>query len=280
MVTGASSGIGRVAATHLASRGAHLVLVCRNRDKGEAVRAEMSAQTGNDRIDLMLADLSSQEQIRAFAAEFLARDLPLHLLLNNAGIMNLSRALTPDGLEETFAVNHLAYFLLTQLLLDRIVASAPARIVNVASDAHQNATLDFDDLNAEKSYRAMARYGSSKLANILFTRELARRLDGTGVTANCLHPGFVATGIATNNGLLGRVVMQLARLVARTPEKGAETSVYLCTSDNVAGVSGRYFVDCAPVEPAAAAQSDTDAARLWQVSEELTGSHPTAATPG
>jgi NAD(P)-dependent dehydrogenase (short-subunit alcohol dehydrogenase family) len=202
------------------------------------------------------------------------------LLLNNAGIMNLSRALTPDGLEETFAVNHLAYFLLTQLLLDRIVASAPARIVNVASDAHQSATLDFDDLNAEKSYRAMARYGSSKLANILFTRELARRLDGTGVTANCLHPGFVATGIATNNGLLGRVVMQLARLVARTPEKGAETSVYLCTSDDVAGVSGRYFVDCAPKEPAEAAQSDADAARLWEVSEELTGLQPIAATPG
>ena len=271
MVTGASSGIGLVSARELAKMGAELVLVCRSRERGEAARDLIRSACGHDRVELRLCDLASQEQIRALASQFLAESRPLHVLLNNAGIVNLRRRLTVDGLEETFAVNHLAYFLLTRLLLERIIASAPARIVNVASDAHRRASLDFGDLNAEHGYRGLARYGSSKLANILFTRELARRLEGTGVATNCAHPGFVATGLAKNNGPLGRAVMSLARFVARDSEQGAETSIHLCSSPEVQDVSGRYFYDSRDHPPSAAAQRDDHAQRLWEVSEQLTG---------
>ena len=273
LITGATSGIGRAAALALARLGASLVLVGRSRERGEHVVAEVERASGRqDAALLLVADLSSQAEVRRLAAEFLATGRPLHVLLNNAGIVNLRRETTVDGREATFAVNHLAYFLLTELLLPRLKESAPARIVSVASDAHAQAggRLDFEDLDSRR-YSSMRVYGKSKLANILFTRELARRLEGTGVTANCLHPGFVGSGFARNNGAVASLVMSLLRPFARSPEKGAETAVYLASSPEVAGVSGRYFVDCRPRSPKDFAQNDADARRLWEVSERLCG---------
>lgn len=273
MITGASSGIGRAAALALAARGASLVLVCRDRTRGEGALAATREATGNRDLTLMLADLSSQKDIRELANAFLATRKPLHVLLNNAGVIMLRREETVDGIETTFAVNHLAHFLLTVLLLDRLKASAPARVVNVASDAHHYARggLDFADLGSAKGYSVMSVYGRSKLANILFTRELGRRLAGSRVTANCLHPGFVSSGFATNNGWYAKVAMTLLRPFARSSEKGAETAVYLCTSRDVERVTGQYFYDRKPKEPKSYARSDQAARRLWEVSEQLTG---------
>jgi retinol dehydrogenase-12 len=274
MVTGATSGIGRAAAFGLARLGRpSLVLVARSRDKGEATAEAIRRETGCRDVDLLQADLSSQAEIRRAAGEFLATGRPLHVLLNNAGVLLLRREETVDGIERTFAVNHLGYFLLTNLLLDRIRESAPARIVNVASAAHASAggPLDFGDLESRRRYRMMEVYGKSKLANILFTRELARRLEGTGVTANCLHPGFVGSNFARNNGVIASAVMWLSRAFARTPEQGADTAVWLCASPEVDGVSGQYFADRAQRWPKRYAQRDEDARRLWEVSERMTG---------
>jgi NAD(P)-dependent dehydrogenase (short-subunit alcohol dehydrogenase family) len=271
MITGASSGIGRATALELAGMGATLVLVCRDRQRGEATLAEITAQTGNRELTLLLADLGLQREIRRLAAEFLATDRPLHVLINNAGVVNLQRTLTADGLEATFAVNHLGYFLLTNLLLERLRRSAPARIVNVASDAHKFGALDFDDLGNERHYRAMRVYGQSKLANILFTAELARRCAGSGVTANSLHPGAVATGLGKNNGAWARAVIALLRPFFRSPAGGDATSIYLASSPAVEGVSGRYFANCREKRPARAAQDADAARRLWDVSARLTG---------
>ncbi len=207
MITGASSGIGRETALALAQLGAKLVLICRDRARGADTAAEIRGKTGNEDIRVLLADLSSQQSIRQVAAEFLNTGAPLHVLVNNAGVVNLSRTLTVDGIETVFALNHLAYFLLTNLLLDRLRASAPARVVNVASHAHHWGALDFDNLQGERSFRAMRIYGQSKCANIMFTYELARRLQGSSVTANCLHPGAVATGLGKNNGAWARVLI-------------------------------------------------------------------------
>lgn len=273
MVTGASSGIGKAAARELARLGADLVLVCRDRGRGEATLAEIRGATGNDRGELLLADLSSQAQIRQLAKDYLGSGRPLHVLLNNAGVIMQQRSETVDGIETTFAVNHLGYFLLTNLLLERLKQSAPARIVNVASDAHaySRGPLPFDDLQGRERYGPMRNYAISKLANILFTRELARRLEGSGVTVNCLHPGFVGSGFGKNNGRVASFVMTLARPFARSPEKGAETAVYLCASPEVEGATGQYFYDCKPKWPKSYAQSDEDARRLWEVSEQMTG---------
>jgi NAD(P)-dependent dehydrogenase (short-subunit alcohol dehydrogenase family) len=276
LVTGATSGIGRAAAGELARRGAELVLVARDRARGEAALAEIRASAGNAKLSLLLADLSSQAEIRRAAQEFLASGRPLHVLLNNAGVVLLKRSETVDGIESTFAVNHLGYFLLTRLLEGRLRESAPARVVNVASDAHHYAggRLDFDDLESRRAYRVMQVYGKSKLANILFTRELARRLAGSGVTANALHPGFVGSNFGKNNGLLGRVSMTLLRPFARSPEKGAETAVWLCASPELDGRSGEYFFDEKPRRLNASAQNDEDARRLWALSERMTGIAP------
>lgn len=270
MITGATSGIGRAAAHGLARLGAGLVLVGRNRERGEATLEEVRRASGNDDVSLLLADLSCQAEIRQLAKEFLASGRPLHVLLNNAGVVNLRREETSDGIETTFAVNHLGYFLLTELLLERLKECAPARIVSVASDAHAQAggRLDFDDLENRK-YSIMKAYGRSKLANILFTRELARRLEGTGVTANCLHPGFVGSNFAKNNGAIAKLVMLLLKPFARSPEKGAETAIYLCSSPAVEGVSGEYFVDCEIRSPRDFARNDEDARRLWEVSQRM-----------
>jgi len=271
MITGASSGIGRATALALAQLGASLVLVCRSRERGQETVAEIAAKTGNGDVTLLLGDLSSQAEVRNVAREFLATNRPLHVLINNAGVVNLHRTLTADGIETTFAVNHLAYFLLTNLLLERLQRSAPARIVNVASDAHKFGRLDLDDLGNGRRYRAMRVYGQSKSANILFTTELARRIEGSGVTANSLHPGAVATGLGKNNGGWTRPLIAFLGLFFRTPGDGAATSVYLASSSEVEGLSGKYFANRREQRPARAAQDPESARRLWEISAQMVG---------
>ncbi len=271
MVTGASSGIGRITARELARRGAAVFLVCRDPGRGEETAAAIRAESPGATVHLLLADLAVQAEIRRLAAAFLATGAPLHLLVNNAGVVNLRHSLTADGIETVFAVNHLAYFLLTLLLLERLKATAPARIVNVASEAHKLSGIDFDDLGGERRYRAMRIYGQSKLANLLFTRELARRLEGTGVTVNAVHPGAVATGLGKNNGAWAQRLIGLLRPFFRTPEQGAATSLHVATSPAVAGVSGKYFRAGREARPARTALDDAVARRLWQVSAAMTG---------
>ena len=270
VLTGASSGIGRATAIELARAGARMILICRDRARGEAIADELARSTTNQGVELMLADLSSQAEIRGVAGDLLAKTGPIHLLINNAGVVNLRRELSVDGIEMVFAVNHLAYFLLTNLLLPRLRESAPARIVNVASDAHRFTAMNFDDLGGERSYRSLRIYGQSKLANILFTYELARRLRGSGVTANCLHPGGVATGLGKNNGWWARVLTRALSPFIRTPERGAETSIHLATSPEVEGVSGKYFVNREDSPSSKASYDRATAERLWQLSESLT----------
>lgn len=276
LITGASSGIGEASAIGLARKGASLVLLCRDRGRGEAAIARIRARTGAGDIELLIADLSSQSQIRAAAAQFLDSGRKLHVLLNNAGLIIRERTVTGDGIETTFAVNHLAYFLLTNLLLERLRECAPARIVSVSSSLHKRGYGDgriaFDDLGGETAYSGYKAYGQSKLANILFTRELARRLDGTGVTANALHPGVVATGFAGNNrSALWRIARATYRPFSLSPERGARTSVWLATDPALATVSGGYFQQCKQRQPAPQARNDEDAARLWRISEQMTG---------
>lgn len=270
LITGSTSGIGKVTALELAKLGATVVMVSRDRGRGEAARSELAARSGNGAIDLLIADLSSQAAIHQLAQEFKSRYDRLHVLVNNAGAVNTRRALTVDGLETTFAVNHLAYFLLTNLLLDVLKAGAPARIVSVSSGAHTSGTIRFDDLQGRRRYSAFGAYGQSKLANILFTYELARRLAGTGVTANCLHPGGVATGFGRNNGGAIGLLFRLIGPLLRTPEQGAETVVYLASAPEVEGVSGKYFVDKRETRSSAESYDQAIARRLWQVSAELT----------
>ena len=278
VVTGATNGIGRVSARALAQMGAKLILVARDRGRAEETRAEILRAAPGADVTIVLADLSSQAEVRRAAAEILATGAPIHVLLNNAGVTQLTRSETVDGIETTFAVNHLAYYLLTLLLLERIRASAPARIVNVASDAHRfGGPLDFDDLGATKSFSWMGVYGRSKLANILFTRELARRLEGTGVTVNCLHPGAVRTGLGQNNDApILKLLVKVAQLFMRSPEKGAETSIWACSAPELAKVSGRYFADRRERTPNALALDDAAARRLWDVSAELVSLSPSA----
>jgi NAD(P)-dependent dehydrogenase (short-subunit alcohol dehydrogenase family) len=274
VVTGASSGIGRATARALAGMGATLALVCRDRGRGEEARAALRAESGNDAIALFLADLSSQAEIRRLATELGERYPAIHVLVNNAGVVNLQRTTTVDGIETVFAVNHLGYFLLTDLLLGRLRSSSPARIVNVASDAHRFGTIDLDDLGHARRYRTMRVYGASKLANILFTYELARRLEGTGVTVNCLHPGAVATRLGQNNGRVATVLTKLLKPFFRTPEQGAATAIYLASSPAVEGVSGKYFVNSREARSSAATYDTELARRLWAASARLTGVDP------
>ena len=270
MVTGANAGIGKVTALELAKMGATVVMVCRDKAKGEAAQAELQSQSGNQGVDLFMADLSSQRAIRQLAQDFKDKYQQLHVLVNNAGIAQSKRILTEDGLESTFAINHLAYFLLTNLLLDVLKASAPARIINVSSEAQASGTINFNDLQGEKKYSATRSYCQSKLANVLFTYELAKRLEGTGVTVNCLHPGAVATNFAKDTGGLFGLVSRLARPFELTPEKGAQTSIYLASSPEVEGVSGKYFVNCKERNSSKESHDDLVQQRLWKVSEELT----------
>ena len=270
VVTGASSGIGRVAALDLAARGATVVLICRNEERGGPVLEEIERRGGGGSPTLLTADLAYPQQVRQVAAAFLERFDRLDVLINNAGVAGWgTRLMTEDGLETTLAVNHLAPFLLTRLLLDRLKASAPARVITVSSAAHRNTALDFDDLQGERRYSGFGAYSRSKLANVLFTHELSRRLEGTGVTANCLHPGVVATGIFRNVPRWMRVIFT-SRLVL-SPEKGADTLIYLATAPEVAEVTGRYFVRRKPVGSSRASQDAVAARRLWEASEALTG---------
>lgn len=271
VITGATSGIGRETALGLAARGARLLIVCRDRGRGEALLRDLREQRGRD-AELVIADLAVQAEVRRAAGEILGKDARIDVLVNNAGIVNIRRELTPDGIEAVFAVNHLGYFLFTNLLLDRLRSSAPSRIVNVASDAHHFKGFDLDDLQFERrKFGWSAAYGQSKLCNILFTQELARRLEGSGVTVNALHPGAVATGLAGNNGWWAKAVMQLASLVLRSPAKGAQTSLYLATSPEVEGVTGGYFADRKQKQPSRTAQDESNARRIWEISAKLTG---------
>jgi NAD(P)-dependent dehydrogenase (short-subunit alcohol dehydrogenase family) len=269
IVTGATSGIGEQIARGLLREGASVAVVGRSRERGEAALARLRG-VGSGSAELLLADLSLQAEVRRLAAQLLERYARIHVLVNNAGIVNLRRELTADGLEATFAVNHLAYFQLTLLLLERLRASAPARIVNVASDAHRFGALDFADLQNERGYRSMRVYGQSKTANILFTRELARRLEGTGVSVNCLHPGAVATRLGQQNGAVAKLLTRALSVFFRTPAKGAETAIWLAAAPEPAGVSGRYFQDRRAREPSPHARDDAAAARLFAESARLT----------
>ena len=272
MITGANSGIGKATALGLAQMGATVVLVSRDRARGEEAQNEIKAKSGNDAIDLLLADLSSQQSIRQLVADFKQRYTRLHVLINNAGVFALTRRETVDGLEKSFAVNVLAPFLLTNLLLDVIKASAPARIVNVSSNQQEANHLKLDDLQLEKSYRPMRAYAQSKLAVVLFTYELARRLEGTGVTANCLHPGFVATNIAQRDLVLpARLATKLIFRFGTSPEKGAKTSLYLATSPDVEGVTGKYFEKSVPRKSTPLSYDESLQQQLWKVCAQLTG---------
>lgn len=271
LVTGANSGIGLETARGLAQRGARVLMVARDPERGEAARTEVAESTGNNAVELLLCDLGSQRQVRELAAEVLERCEHLDVLVNNAGLTLGELILTEDGIESTFAVNHLAPFLLTALLRERLEASAPTRVVTVASDAHKGGKIDFDDLSGQRAFSGWRAYCQSKLANILFTRELARRLDGSGVTATCLHPGVVRSGFARKGPAFIRAYFKVAGLFLLTPKRGADTAVWLATSPEVEGASGGYYVKRRLTEPSRAAHSSETAARLWGVSERLTG---------
>jgi len=271
LITGATSGIGEAAATELAAWGASIVAVVRNRRRGEETLAQIRATTGNEQLELLVGDLAAQADVRRVAQEFKERHDRLDVLINNAGGVFGSRRVTSDGLELTFALDHLAYFLLTNELLDVLKASTPSRIVSTSSDASTQGSIELDDLQLERGYKPFRAYSNAKLANILFTFELARRLAGSGVTANCVHPGFVRSGFGSGLGGPMRLGTKAAQLFARRPEKGAETIVYLASSPAVASVTGKYFFDKQPKTPPAAAVDVALARRLWAMSEQLTG---------
>ena len=277
LVTGANSGIGRATAEELARRGATVVMLSRDRGRGEAARARIATRVDGARLELLIADLASQRSVRRAAEEFKSAHPRLDVLINNAGVFWGRRQVTGDGLEATFAINHLGHFLLTQLLEEELKASAPSRIVNVSSSAYKAARLNLADLQSERGYDAMRAYGNSKLANILFTYELARRLDGSGVTANCLHPGVVRTRIGRNAPPLIWLFFLVMKPLLLSPAKGAATTVYLATSPEVERVSGKYFVKQVPQPTAARTYTEETARRLWEISEKLTDL--TAADP-
>jgi NAD(P)-dependent dehydrogenase (short-subunit alcohol dehydrogenase family) len=272
IITGATAGIGLQTATRLGFLGARLLLVGRNRRKGEAALAQLRAKVPGLAVKMYYADLSQADDILRLAAALLNDAGRIDVLVNNAGAIFARREAMPDGLEHTFALNHMGYFRLTALLRPRLIASAPARIVNVASEAHRDAQLDFNDLQLSTRYSGWTAYRRSKLANILFTRELARQLWNTAVTVNCLHPGFVASDFGENNRGIWRLGIKVAkRFGGISVERGAETPVYLSSSSSVDEVNGKYFEDCRQRAPSEAAQDDAAAARLWEKSEKLAG---------
>ena len=270
LVTGASSGIGRATAVGLARHGARVLLVGRNPARCEAALAAVRA-AGGASAQILRADFSSLDGVRKLADDVLARTERLDVLVNNAATVVMGRSVTTDGYETQFAVNHLSYFLLTGLLLPRLRAKTPTRIVNVASDSHVSAPIDLDDLQNERRYSVFRVYGQSKSANILWTQELARRLGGAGVTANCLHPGTIRTNLGRGNGVALDLFQRAISLFMKSPDTGAETSIYLATSPDVAEVSGRYFANSREKAPAPHATDPAVARRLWQISEELVG---------
>ena len=277
LVTGATNGIGKATALALAQMGATVVIVGRNPAKSAAEVSEIKHISGNDAVEALIADLSIMSQVRHIADQFKAKYQQLHVLVNNAGGTFFKRQVTAEGFEKTFALNHLNSFLLTSLLLDTLKASAPARIVNVSSDAHKGAHLDFDDLQSEQDRFSLKAYGRSKLATVVFSYELARRLSGTGVTCNVLHPGLVRTGFASNLGVVPSTVIGFfMRFVGVTPEQGAQTSVYLASSPEVENVSGKYWEKSKVVRSGRAAYDKATWTRLWEVSDKLVAARTTA----
>lgn len=275
LITGATDGIGRVAARELGKLGWTLALVSRNAQKGERVVRELRAECGNEEIYFKQADLSLQRDVRRVARDVAETYERLDVLVNNAGAIFWNRQKTAEGIEKTFALNHLNYFLLTNLLLDRLRAAPAARIVNVASRAHVGAKIDFDDLGSEKAYKTFRKgwpaYQRSKLANIMFSNALARRLDGSSVTTNALHPGFVRTRFGRDNPGYFAVGLGIGmRFGAISVEKGAETPIYLASSEAVEGVTGKYFSDCKAKSPTSQALDEAGQERLWEVSEAMT----------
>ena len=277
LITGATSGIGKETAFGLARLGARVVIVGRDPDRTRAAADWIRRETGSEQVSFLLADLSSQSEVRGLAREFKDKYSRLDVLVNNAGGIFTRRETTVDGFERTWALNHLAYFLFTQELLELLKASAPARIVNVASTMHTGGLIDFGDLQGEKSYSGIRAYSQSKLANVLFTYALARRLEGTGVTANCLHPGGVATGFGQNTFGALKLLMRLARPFLITAEQGAATSIYLASSPDVEGASGRYFAKCKPDRSSAVSRDEALQERLWALSLRQIGQDGAAA---
>lgn len=271
VITGATNGIGLAGAIELAARGAQLTLVARSEDRAAVAVARIGARAREDAtIEVAFCDLSLQASVRALAAELLERHGRIDVLINNAGAIYSGRELSGDGIELTWAVNHLAPFLLTELLLERLVASAPARIVTTSSAAHRGRSLTLETADGKGS-RGFRRYGETKLANILFTTELARRIEGRGVTANCFHPGLVASGFNRNNGRLANAAMVLMRPFARTPVEGARTLVWLADSDEVSAISGGYFADEQLETPSEEARDAAAARALWELSSAQVG---------
>lgn len=271
LITGATSGIGRSTVLALSSMGASVTFIARNKDKAEILLKELNTKSQN-KAAYILADLSSQKEVKSAAKEYLKMNRPLDILINNAGLINLKRRETIDGFEETFAVNHLAYFSLTNLLIDKLKESESARIINISSGAHQFVKrMNFDDIQSEKNYKPFKVYSYSKLANILFTRKLSEILKDDNITVNCLHPGVVATGFASqNDSKFQKFLFKLSKPFMRSSNKGAETSIYLSSSDDVSDVSGKYFYNSKVSKISSGASNEEDTERLWRISMELT----------
>ena len=269
LVTGATDGIGKVSARVLAEMGAKVIIVGRNPEKSAAVLTELKSVSGNENIDLLLADLAVMQEVRDLAEQVISRYDRLDVLLNNAGGYFAKHEITSDGLEMTFALNHMSYFLLTNKLMGLLKSSVPARIVNVSSDAHYGVDIEFDNLNGEQDYKAWKAYQKSKLANVLFTYELLKKVPAD-ITVNCLHPGFVATNFGNNNGGFVSPVLKIAkRISAIDPEEGAKTSIFLCSSPEVEEVSGKYFFKCQPKTSSRESRNMDTAKRLWQISSDI-----------
>ena len=271
LITGATSGIGEATAIDLAKKGANIFFIARNNLKAQNLSDKIEFISGK-RPKFFIADLASLKNIKESALEFISLDIPLHVLLNNAGLINNNRKETVDGLEEVFSINHLAYFYLTHLLLDKLKEGTPSRIINVSSGAHAFVRgFNFDDVNSLKEYKPFKVYGYSKLANILFTKKLSQVLENENIIVNCLHPGVVGTGFGQNNGIFSKILFNLSKPFMRSSEKGAETSIYLCSSPDVSDVSGQYFYNCKIAKTTSWANNQEDADRLWDLSKELTG---------
>jgi NAD(P)-dependent dehydrogenase (short-subunit alcohol dehydrogenase family) len=277
LITGGTGGIGKAAATALAGMGAEVVVVGSNEERGKSAVEEIRSKSGNGKVSLVLADLAVRSEVRRLAEEFRDRHDRLDVLVNNAGLVLSEREETPDGIEKTLAINHLAPFLLTNLLLDLLKASAPSRVVTVSSGAERWGRIDFDDLQSRGRYRGFGVYGLTKLANIMFTFELAKRVEGTGVTATCLHPGAVNTGFGANNSGLFAIFFRLFKPFMRTPEAGADTLVYLAASPEVEGMTGKYLTDRKVITASQIAYDESTRERLWEESEKLTGLKQVAA---
>ena len=276
LITGGTSGIGKAMAVAMTAMGANVVVVGRNPARGKAAVEEIKARSHSESVELMLADLSVQSEVRRLAEEFLERYDRLDVLANNAGLVQSKRTETPDGIETTLAINHLAPFLLTNLLIERLEQSAPSRVITVSSEAQRWGNVDFEDMQSRSKYRGFPVYGMTKLANIMFTYELAERLSGTGVTANCLHPGSVGTNFGQNNRGPMALFFRTFKPFMRSPEQGADTLIWLASSPEVEGISGMYFSDRKEIEAKKVTCNHAARRRLWEISEDLTGLKVTA----